>query len=196
MSPSPVTCSEGCFCAAFACPACAPHLQLPGAPRCLGEPPCAKSGAFAARAIPLERAVARGCREAGARVAMHCTSIARLADMNRDVPVHDTRHIEIVCNVWPATLAWTPAYTSYSTSTVVVAPKLPGHMKLPTASACCACIRCKCSCPPPAAWVLRRSGIIVIAVAAQRALAASMLHLPLPTAAVVGVRARFERAFG
>ena len=118
MSPSPVTCSEGCFCAAFACPACAPHLQLPGAPRCLGEPPCAKSGAFAARAIPLERAVARGCREAGARVAMNCTSIARLADMNRDVPVHDTRHIKIVCNVWPATLAWTPAKTSYSTSTV------------------------------------------------------------------------------
>ena len=43
---------------------------------------CATSGALASRALPLERAVARVCQEAGARVARN----VRLADMNLPVP--------------------------------------------------------------------------------------------------------------
>jgi len=84
------------------------RLPLPLAPRtcsCRGHidalgdhrAACSTSGALAARAIPLERALARVCREAGARVALN----VRLADMNLDVPVHDARHIEVVCNGLP-----------------------------------------------------------------------------------------------
>ena len=58
---------------------------------------CATSGVLAARALPLEHAVARVCREAGARVARH----VRLADMNLDVPVADERRIEVVANGLP-----------------------------------------------------------------------------------------------
>ena len=58
---------------------------------------CANSGALASRALPLERAVARVCQEAGARVARNM----RLADMNLPVPVADARRIEIVCNGLP-----------------------------------------------------------------------------------------------
>ena len=76
--------------------------RLPLAPRlcaCRGllDPPgdhraaCATSGA---RALPLERAVARVCQEAGAQVARN----VRLAGMNLPVPVPDARRIEIVCN--------------------------------------------------------------------------------------------------
>ena len=55
---------------------------------------CATSGVLASRALPLERAAARVCQEAGARVARN----VRLADMNIDVPVSDDRRIEIVAN--------------------------------------------------------------------------------------------------
>ena len=55
---------------------------------------CATSGVLASRALPLERAVARVCQEAGARVARN----VRLADMNIDVPVSDDRRIEVVAN--------------------------------------------------------------------------------------------------
>ena len=58
---------------------------------------CANSGALASRALPLERAVARVCQEAEARVARNM----RLADMNLPVPVADARRIEIVCNGLP-----------------------------------------------------------------------------------------------
>ena len=50
-----------------------------------------------ARAVPLEHALARVCREAGARVAR----TVRVADMNIDVPVSDARRIEVVCNGVP-----------------------------------------------------------------------------------------------
>ena len=81
------------------------RLPLPVAPRtcaCRGhlEPlgdhraACATSGVLASRALPLERAVARVCQEAGARVARN----VRLADMNIDVPVSDDRRIEVVAN--------------------------------------------------------------------------------------------------
>ena len=84
------------------------RFPLPLAPRrcrCHGEldplgdhrSACATSGVLATRALPLEHAVARVCREAGARVARH----VRLADMNLDVPVSDERRIEVVANGLP-----------------------------------------------------------------------------------------------
>ena len=84
------------------------RLPLPLAPRvcaCRGpldplgdhRAACANSGALASRALPLERAGARVCQEAGARVARNM----RLADMNLPIPVADARRIEIVCNGLP-----------------------------------------------------------------------------------------------
>ena len=78
------------------------RLQLPVAPRtcaCRGHlDPLgdhrAALGVRASRALPLERAVARVCHEAGVRVARN----VRLADMNIDVPVSDDRRIEVVAN--------------------------------------------------------------------------------------------------
>ena len=58
---------------------------------------CATSGVLASRALPLERAIARVCQEAGARVGRN----VRLAAMNLHVPVHDARRIEVVCNGLP-----------------------------------------------------------------------------------------------
>ena len=58
---------------------------------------CATSGVLSTRALPLEHAVARVCREAGARVARH----VRLADMNLDLPIADERRIEVVANGLP-----------------------------------------------------------------------------------------------
>ena len=55
---------------------------------------CATSGVLASRALPLERAAARVCQEAGARVARN----VRLAEMNIDVPVADDRRIDVVAN--------------------------------------------------------------------------------------------------
>ena len=58
---------------------------------------CATSGVLPTRALPLEHALARVCRKAGARVARN----VRVADMNIDVPVSDARRIEVVCNGLP-----------------------------------------------------------------------------------------------
>ena len=58
---------------------------------------CSTSGVLASRALPLERAIARVCQEAGARVGRNVA----LAAMNIDVPVHDARRIEVVCNGLP-----------------------------------------------------------------------------------------------
>ena len=84
------------------------RMPLPLAPRrcaCHGQldplgdhrAACATSGVLSTRALPLEHAVARVCREAGARVARN----VRLADMNLDVPVADARRIEVVANGLP-----------------------------------------------------------------------------------------------
>ena len=54
-------------------------------------------GVLAARAPPLERAVARVCQEAGAHVVRNL----RLGDMNLDVLVPDERRIEVVANGLP-----------------------------------------------------------------------------------------------
>lgn len=58
---------------------------------------CPNSGVLRPRGVPLERAAARICREAGARV----TTNVRLAHMNIDVPVNDDRNIEVVANGLP-----------------------------------------------------------------------------------------------
>ena len=84
------------------------HMPLPLAPRtcaCRGRldplgdhrAACANSGVLASRALPIERALARVCQEAGARVVRNM----RLADMNLDVPVGDERRIEVVANGLP-----------------------------------------------------------------------------------------------
>ena len=58
---------------------------------------CPNAGVLKPRGIPLERAVARICREAGARVQHNVL----LADMNLDLPVADQRQIEVVANGLP-----------------------------------------------------------------------------------------------
>ena len=56
---------------------------------------CAQvGGVLARRAGPFERAAARICKEAGARVASHVA----LRDFNLDVPAGDGRCIEVVAN--------------------------------------------------------------------------------------------------
>ena len=74
-------------------------MPLPLAPRrCVGHgqldvlgdhrAACATFGVLSTPALLLEHAVARVCREGGARVARD----VRLTDMNLDVPVADERH--------------------------------------------------------------------------------------------------------
>ena len=55
------------------------------------------AGILRTRGGPLERAIARICREAGGRVA----SNVRLVQMNLDLPVDDDRNIEVVANGLP-----------------------------------------------------------------------------------------------
>ena len=52
---------------------------------------CATAGVLQSRAIPLECALARVCREAGACVAQN----VRLVDMSLQIAVHDARRIEV-----------------------------------------------------------------------------------------------------
>ena len=58
---------------------------------------CARSGALRGRGCPLERAAARVCREAGARV----TPNTHLADLNLQVDRVDDRRLEVVANGLP-----------------------------------------------------------------------------------------------
>ena len=58
---------------------------------------CARAGVLRSRGCPLERAAARVCREAGARV----TCNTRLADMNLQVDRVDDRRLEVVANGLP-----------------------------------------------------------------------------------------------
>ena len=60
-------------------------------------------GVLACRALPLERAIARVCQEAGAPVGRNVA----LAAMNIDVPVHDARRIEGVFTSRNLS-SWTP----------------------------------------------------------------------------------------
>ena len=208
------------------------RLPLPLAPRaCACRRPldvlgdhraaCATAGVLASRAIPLERALARVCREAGARVARN----VRLADMNLDVPVQDARRIEVVCNGLPlwhgeqlavdATLVsplgrdGQPRANADAHPGIVVAqatrrkqrqtypelerarrcrlvvfglevggrwaPEAATFIRL-LARARAAEVPTSLRAAARAAWVVRWSGIL--AVAAQRAFAASLLELP------------------
>ena len=58
---------------------------------------CSTSGVLGARGAPLERVLARICREAGARVGWNVF----LRDLNLDAPVADARRIEVVANGLP-----------------------------------------------------------------------------------------------
>ena len=58
---------------------------------------CANAGVLRPRGIPLERAAARICREAGARVATN----VMLSQMSLDVPVADARQLAVVANGLP-----------------------------------------------------------------------------------------------
>ena len=71
-------------------------MRFPYPARSSGFSCCAGCGPLPS-APPLEHAVARVCREAGARVARH----VRLADMNLDVPVSDERRVEVVAHGLP-----------------------------------------------------------------------------------------------
>ena len=77
---------------------------------------CAQVGVLAQRARPLERAVARICREAGARVA---TNVA-LQELSLDAPATDGRRIEVVANGLPL---WRGAQIAIDTT--LVSPVLP-----------------------------------------------------------------------
>ena len=58
---------------------------------------CPTAGVLVRRAGPLERAVARVCREAGARVATNVF----LRDLNLGMPLSDRRRLEVVANGLP-----------------------------------------------------------------------------------------------
>ena len=72
-----------------------------GAKTC-GKKTCGKkkrctSGVLTSRAVPIERAIAWVCQEAGARVGRNVA----LSAMNLNVLIHDSRRIEVVCNSLP-----------------------------------------------------------------------------------------------
>ena len=151
------------------------HLRVPLAPRvcrCRGRldplgdhrSACATSGVLASRALPHEHAVARVCREGGTRVARN----VRVADLNIDVPVSDARCIEVVAHGLPfwhgAQLALDAIIVSPVTRAGEPQPGADTRLPPPLRAAACA------------GWVQRWSGIL--AVAAMRAFAASLLELP------------------
>ena len=73
---------------------------------------CAQSGVLRSRGGPLERAAARVCREAGARVTTH----TRLADLNVQHVQHiDDRRIEVIANGLPL---WGGAQLAVDTTVV------------------------------------------------------------------------------
>ena len=183
---------------------------------------CSTSGVLASRALPLERAIARVCQEAGARVGRNVA----LAAMNIDAPVHDARRIEVVCNglpIWhgaqlavdatlvsPVTRDGRPhdgadnhpgwavrnaarrkrrqTYPEIDRSRrcrlVVFGLEVGGRWAEEAATFVRLLARARAASAPAtvrnsaqAAWVLRWTGLI--SVAAQRALAATFLELPL-----------------
>ena len=85
-------------CSRWCCEGCRQgrRLRVDGLLDSLGDhrSACATSGVLASRVLPREHAVARVCREAGARVAKH----VRFADMNPDLPISDDRRIQVVAN--------------------------------------------------------------------------------------------------
>ena len=76
-------------------------------PLCDHRAACARAGLLWSRGCPLERAAARVCREAGARVTVN----SRLADMN----LLDDRRLEVVANGLPL---WNGAQVAVDTTLV------------------------------------------------------------------------------
>ena len=72
---------------------------------------CPVTGVLGPRGAPLERAAARVCREGGARVATNVF----LRDMNIDVPLADSRRIEVLANGLPL---WQGAQAAVDTTFV------------------------------------------------------------------------------
>ena len=72
---------------------------------------CARAGLLRSRGCPLERAAARVCREAGARVTVN----SRLADMNLPVDRLDDRRLQVVANGRPL---WNGAQVAVDTTLV------------------------------------------------------------------------------
>ena len=175
------------------------------------------SGVLASRALPLEHAVARVCREGGARVARNVW----VTDMNIDVPVSDARCIDAhglplwhgaqlaldATIVSPVTRAGEPQpgadtrpgavpaaarrkrrqiYPELASARrarlVVIGVEAGGRFGAEAASFLRLARHRAAGLPPPlraaacAGWVQRWSGIL--AVAAMRAFAASLLELP------------------
>ena len=58
---------------------------------------CPTAGVLSPRCVPLERAAARVCREAGSRVANN----VMLRDMNIEVPLADARRLEVQASGLP-----------------------------------------------------------------------------------------------
>ena len=78
---------------------------------------CAQAGVLRGRGVPLERAAARVCREAGARV----TTNTRLSDLNLEhIARHDDRRIEVIANGLPL---WGGAQLAVDTA--LVSPLTP-----------------------------------------------------------------------
>eukprot|EP00439_Symbiodinium_sp_Y106_P044768 s6206_g5.t1 len=179
---------------------------------------CATSGVLAARAVPVERAIARVCQEAGARVGRNVA----LSAMNLDVPIHDAWRIEVVCNGLPlwhgaqlaVCYACQPPFSGRQAaprpSQALLCAQLPGASAGKLTPSLTAAGGAAWSClglrlvaagtakPPPssasllararatpaalrpaaqAAWVLRWSGLVAVAV--QRALTTTFLELPM-----------------
>ena len=157
------------------------RLALPVAPRacaCRGRldplgdrrAACANAGVLASRALPPERAVARVCQEAGARVAQARRSLGLTPGRAKPPAATDAKRTPSSCA--PVAAAWW---------SLVLKPEAGSVPKLPRGYAC---LRARASAAPAAmqsaarsVWVARWSGLL--AVAAHSAFAASLLELPL-----------------
>ena len=89
------------------------HCRCGGTLDALGDhrAACPVAGVLGPRGAPLERAAARICREGGARVATNVL----LRDMNVDVPLADSRRIEVLANGLPL---WQGAQVAVDTTFV------------------------------------------------------------------------------
>ena len=186
---------------------------------------CAQAGVLRSRAVPLERALARICREAGARVATNVP----LSRMNLDAPIFDNRTIEVLANGLPLFHGAQLAVDTTLVSPVgrdgtarVQAHLIPGaaltaaaqrkrryvYPELRTAARCRLVIialeiggrwsdasaRARgdpVSLRPAVAAAYAHRWVGIASVAAQRALASSLLELPVSEDGVDGEEADF-----
>ena len=90
---------------------------------------CPRSGRLRSRALPIERTVARVCREAGASVRCNC----RLRDMNVTVRAVDERVLEV--------LASGPLPSIMARNFLLTSPPASLDSSRPPVSQCCSCQR-------------------------------------------------------